>query len=152
MADRELLALRDEIALVDTRLSQLLSGLDTGETDALWERLHEAYQEVRAGWEANDGKVVLAALESIGQIIEAGGKQGVIWEEIYVILEQRRRLVESERKRLVAMQQMITAEQAMAMLARIQQVIVEHIDDRNVLSSIVAEFKRLSTVEPGEWS
>jgi hypothetical protein len=152
MADRELLALRDEIALVDTRLSQLLSGLETGETDALWGRLYEAYVELQAGWQANDGKIMLAALERMGQIIEAGGSQRDVWGEVYVILEQRRRLVESERKRLVAMQQMITAEQAIAMLARIQQVIVETVDDRNVLSSIIAEFKRLSTIEPGEWS
>jgi flagellar motility protein MotE (MotC chaperone) len=71
ITDAELLSLRDDIALVDTRISELLDTLPDNPK---------------------------------------------AWDEINELIETRRRLADSERRRLVDLQQMMTAEQAMTMM------------------------------------
>ena len=43
-SDPELLALRDEVALVDARLGDVLGRVDSGESGALWKQLSNSWQ------------------------------------------------------------------------------------------------------------
>ena len=148
-ADPELLALRDEIALVDVRLTELLQRLETGETAGKWARLAATYGDLKAAQVERDVGGTAAALQKLGTIIEGEACEDVVWGDIIALLDQRRKLVESERKRLVEMQQMITVEQALALLARIQQVILDNVSDRGIISAISAEFKRIAVADTG---
>ena len=105
-ADPDLLSLRDEIALMSTRIGELLSTITAGQrTD-----------EAQATWEA-----------------------------ISLLIDQRRKLAEAERKRLVDMQQMITAEQAAVLVATLTDAVRRHVDDPAVLSAIAADVDRILT-------
>src|SRR5690606_19849988 len=53
-ADERLLELRDEIALLDARLGELLGSLDAGESGALWQALKAAYADLQAATKAKD--------------------------------------------------------------------------------------------------
>ena len=105
LADAELLAVRDDVALLDVRLSELVNMLGG---DAI---------------------------------------PGIVWAEVRDLLEQRRKLVETEHRRLVAMQQMITTEQAMALLGAVLGVIRKHVSDPATLGAISADFAVLSLVQ-----
>jgi len=148
-ADPELLALRDEIALVDVRVVELLQRLETGESPRGWAQLRGVYDSLERAQSNNDAQGIATALQTFESIIEGGGQEDATWGETIALLNQRRKLVESERKRLVEMQQMITTEQALALLARIQRVILDNVDDRRVITAISAEFKRIAVVESG---
>ena len=104
--DPELLSLRDEIGLVDTRISEVLT-----------------------------------------QPSDPDASLGTVWEFLEPLIEQRRRLVESEHKRLHALQAVITAEQLMILLSTVTDVIKTHVQDRQALSAISLELKRLMTVD-----
>ena len=147
--DGELLALRDEIALVDVRLTDLLGRLETGETATKWARLQAAYGDLKAAQGEQDAASAAQALREMGSIIEGGGGEDIIWDDVIALLDQRRKLVESERKRLVEMRQMISVGQALALLARIQQVILDNVSDRGIINAISAEFKRIAVHESG---
>ena len=69
--------------------------------------------------------------------------------EIGTQLEGLRRLSESESKRLVAMQQMITAEQAMILLSAVVDVVRQNVSDRGVLAAISAGIGRLMAANAG---
>lgn len=101
LTDRDLLALRDEIGLVDAHVGELL----------------ESFQD-----DPDDPDT---------------------WERIIAGIEQRRKLVESERKRLVEMRQMITAEQALALIAAISDVVRRHVDDPHILGAISRDIARI---------
>lgn len=102
--DPELLSLRDEIGLVDTRISEVLT-----------------------------------------QPSDPGISLGTVWGILEPLIEQRRKLVESEHKRLDTLHSVITAEQLMLLLATITDVIKTHVHDRQALSAISLELKRLMT-------
>ncbi len=150
VGDPELLALRAEIALVDVRLSELLERLATGESQTLWAQLGAAFEQLHQAYTAQDASDFAPALKALGGIIEQGGREDQVWEGIGKLLEQRRRLVESERKRLVDMQQMLTAEQAMILLTVVVDVIRQNVTDRDTLAAISADIRQLVLAGSGE--
>ena len=66
------------------------------------------------------------------------------WPEIQTLIEQRRRLVESERKRLVELHQVVSADQAMLMVRSLIASVREHVSDPAILRAISAELERFS--------
>ena len=134
--DPELLALRDEVAIVDSRLNDLLDRVDSGESGALWKQARKMMSDYRTTGEES----FLYALEAT---INSALDDYAAWQEIQLLLEQRRKLVETERKRLVDMQQMITAERAMLLISAITDVIRRNVNDRGTLARINSELGTL---------
>jgi hypothetical protein len=148
--DPDLLALREEVSLLDTRLADLISRADTGESGAIWAALQDAYADLQAAQRIKDAVVrgikLSEVLGTIGELIIRGHTDYAAWNEIGQMLEQRRRLVESERRRLVEMQQMVTTERAMVLLAAVVGIIKEHVQDRSTLSAISNGITNLITI------
>lgn len=142
-ADMRLLELRDEVALIDARLLDLLSRVDTGESGAIWADLKKRRMELQAAQKANDTLGQIGALNAILTLIDQGYTDYRAWGEVASTLEQRRRLVESERKRLTEMQQTITAERAMLLLGAVVGVIQQHVHDRAALAGITTGIQKL---------
>jgi len=139
--DRDSLMLREEIALVDARLADLLSRVERGESDALWRQLQAAHGELLHA--RDDVTKLTAALERISEIIERGATDEAIWREVTDQIEQRRRLVEAECRRLVELRQYITSEDALAMVQALLSAIRAHVTDRHTLNAVSVEFARL---------
>ncbi len=108
--DADLLAMRDDIALLDARIGERLATLTEHADDP--------------------------------------GVAHVVWQDVSAYVEQRRKLVETEQKRLIAMQQMMTAEQAALLLGAVAGVIRKHVNDRPTLAAISADLAQLAMVEP----
>jgi hypothetical protein len=131
-ADDCLLQLHEEIALTDARLADVLKRVDTGDSGALWTRLHEAFNDFV---DEQDPR----SLATLGRLIEAGMADWHAWDEVGKLISQRQRLVESERKRHVEMQQMVTATQMMTLLAAVVDTVRRHVRDRDALAAISAD-------------
>jgi hypothetical protein len=103
--DPNILVLQDEIALVDSRISELLA-------------------------------------------IQEYAELPLSWPEITTLIEQRRKLVESERKRLVELQQVVTADQAMLLIRAVVASVREHVRDPATLRAITDDLARLALAGP----
>lgn len=141
--DQELLSVREDIALVDARLADLLKRVDTGESGKLWELARKATDDLRMAMNNENYGGVSLAVDKLDRLIGSGLTDHAAWSNLLIILDQRRRLVESEQKRLVAMEQMITSEQAMMLIAGILDSLKQNIKDRHVLNAINADLMRL---------
>lgn len=134
--DSELLAAREDIALVDARIADVLGRVDTGESGHLWREVRSAYKILVQAMRSQDTEAMSMALRELDQLINRGNTDYAAWNEVLRLLDQRRRLVESERKRLVDMQQMITAERAMTLVALVVEAIRKNVTDRQTLAAI----------------
>jgi len=143
-ADAELLSLRSELALTDARLMDLLARVDTGESGQLWANLKKAHEEFKVSRLARDVPKMNVALAKMERDIEQATDDRAAWAEIGELIEQRRKLTESEAKRLMTLQQMLTTEDAMALAYRLVDIVTRHVTDRQVLSAIVVEMRALS--------
>ena len=63
------------------------------------------------------------------------------------MLDQRRKLVESERKRLTEAQQTLTVEKAMLLIGAIGGIIKAHVQDATTLRKISADISALTAGE-----
>ena len=71
------------------------------------------------------------------------GEERRRWAAVLRLLDQRRRLVEAERRRLVALGQMIPADEALALVAALTAAVRAHVRDPAALAAVAAEFARL---------
>lgn len=150
LADPLLLELRDEIALVGTRQGELLERLDSGLTLGKWFAAQAAYGDLMMAVEQRDQEAWQGAINALGNALNATGNEGAIWGEVIALSEQRRKLVESEQKRLLTAQQLISAEQAMVLLARVTESIRKHVSDPSALAAIAAELRAIVNIGTGE--
>lgn len=147
--DPELLNLRDEIGVLDSRLSELLTRVDTGEASELWMKAHNAFHQFKIATAAKRQMEANKYFFELESILGEGLSDAAAWMEISSLIDQRRKLVESERKRLVEMQQMISVERAMILIGAIAAVIKENVTDRTALANISAELNRLTSLPAG---
>lgn len=145
--DGDLLQLRDEVAVVDTRLAELFTRLDTGETGAAWSKAMEQYAALQDAIAAGDAALLKASLDAMGGSLRRGQAGYHAWHEVAELLDLRRKLVESERKRLVQLSQMVTAEQAMVLVIAVTKLVKEYVDDQRALVAISDGIRRLLSSE-----
>lgn len=148
LRDTELLALREDISLLDARLGDVLARVDTGESGWLWSRLKEQATDLRAARRAQDTVAAAAALNDLLSLVDAGHQDYAAWSDVRSLLDQRRRLVESERKRLVEMQQTLTVERAMLLVGAVAGIVKAHVTDRAQLAAISADLGALLDRSP----
>lgn len=155
-SDPELLALREDIALLDSRISDVLSRVDSGESGALWKSLGTLRTQFLVAQRSKDEMTMQVALMGLLNAVAQGYDDFMAWADVVDLLERRRRLVESEQKRLVAMQQMVTAEQAMTLIAALASSMREHVLDRvepdvarDILSAVQRDLDKFSRVGAG---
>jgi hypothetical protein len=141
--DPELMSLRRDIALTDARIVDLLKRVDTGEAGAIWREAQAAMAKFRLEQAKNHVDGMMLAITQVERLISKGAGDYAVWGEIAELIEQRRKLVESEARRLREAHDSLTAEQAMALLAQVVATIQRHVTDRQVLAAIALEFQAL---------
>lgn len=145
--DAELLALRDDIALIDARLVELIGKIDTGETGEAWRKAKDTHQMLVSALQLGLAQEANRNLEELGKIIRRGLGDYMAWREIGEMLDRRERLVRSERQKMVQLQQMITSGQALVLMTRIVQLVKENVSDPDALTAISDGIRRLATVD-----
>jgi len=148
------LSLREDIAVCFARLSELFTRVDTGEHDALWAQCGAtltAYQQARTTYDPDAMAVHLQHLENL---LAQGASVAGTWKDIHQHWELACKLIQTEQKTLITMQQMVTSDQLMHCFVQLQQAITQCVTavadastSRKILSAISVEFHRLSTLD-----
>ena len=145
--DDELLSLREEIALLDARMADLLGQVSTGEAGEHWRKLNDLYQFILRAGRSKDTEGLNTGMARMGTVLREAKDSYETWDEVGKLLEQRRRLVESERRRYVEMQQVITADRAMLLISALVDIVRQHVDDRSILAAISTDVGKLIAVD-----
>ncbi len=148
--DEQLLELKEEIALLDTRIADLVSRVHTGESGATWGRIGQVWGEASVSLALMDQKRLRRAFSELGLIIEAGNTDYAGWQEIQCFVEQRRRLAESERKRHLELQTTIRLDQAMVMVTALVSSVRNHVSDASILAAIEQDILRIVGSDNGQ--
>jgi hypothetical protein len=155
LKDPDLLSLRNDIAVTESRLTELLEKLDSGGSGKQWENLRKTFRSFEDAVQRRHSKDTDAAIIALKEVIEKGYEDYVVHKEIQESQEHRRKMTETENKMLIAKQQMISAEQVIALIYLVREVIQRHafneIKDndirRNLLTAISRDFDRLRVLE-----
>ena len=141
--DPELLSLRHEVGLVDARIGDLLSRVDGGESGALWAAAKETMANFTAAKSAKDAVLMAQYIDELETLINRGLSDHAMWTEIINSIRVRKELVDTERRRLVDMQKVLTAEQATVFAYRLLAIIDENVTDKSVKLKIALGIRAL---------
>ena len=125
--DPELLNQRWEIGLLDARIADLLKRVDSGEAGAMWGKLDELRLRFEQAQMQGRARASADAVQELMILVAKGSSDFAAWDEVIGLVEKRRRLVESERKRMVEMHQMVAVERALVMVDQLARSVREHV-------------------------
>ncbi|NJR71170.1 MAG: hypothetical protein HC771_22945 [Synechococcales cyanobacterium CRU_2_2] len=130
IADPDLLAQREEIALLTSRLQDVLVRVDTGESGRIWEALKEAATEMTAAKQANDSQGVSTAFQEILRLIKGGHEDYAAWEDVRQIVLERNKLIKAEGDRIIKAKYYLTVEQGTNMLVNVANALKDSLKRR----------------------
>lgn len=140
LADEQRLELANEIALTDAMISLAIERLSTGESGSLWADLVAAREEFRRAQrlkrEAKRRAAITAAVEVILELIDRGASVAAARAELVELIDHRRKLTESERKRELDMHAALNTDQALELLGAIVAVVREEVKDHASVARI----------------
>jgi len=142
MQDEELLSLRADIALVDSRLVDVLQHVESGESWRLWHDLHKKWQAFTRVY-GRDETAEGVAFAEVHALIRNGYHDWAAWQDVLALIQQRRKLVESERRAMVENQRVISVEQAAMLLALLVDSVRREVTDRTVLRRVTETYAQL---------
>ena len=148
--DPDLLNLRWEVGLIDARIADLLGRVDSGEAGTMWGKLDELRLRFEQAQMKGRTRVSADAVQEMMILVGRGASDFAAWDEVVGLVEKRRRLVESERKRMVEMHQMVAVERALVMVDQLARSVREHVlahcdgdAARIILSGVQADITRV---------
>lgn len=142
MNDPTISSLREDLALADTRLSMKLEEIEGMETGQRWEELEERAAELDVALRNDDPATANQALREIQRIIQEGAEEKEHWDEIFDIMEQKRKLAETENKRIKASSNTLTPEEASMLIDVMVQLMKDVVEEHDVPKEALKDFNR----------
>lgn len=93
---------------------------------------------------------LIAAAEAIAQLASAikhGRRDGEVWKEIDSVMDSRRKLVESEQRRVIQTQESLTVERAVKMIGAVieslREAVIRYVPDRDLQITILGDAQHI---------
>lgn len=141
MLDPDSLTLYGELSLVTTRISQLSERLQSCDNPQAWLKVNGALGKLKklAGSAAD----VDEAITLLQEAVAAPAAETKIWHEIDKLIDTRRRLSETEQKRIILNKKYLTLQEANAMLAFIFDAVMSYVTDETARAQIASKLRTI---------
>ena len=107
-----LLSQRDEIAVLETLLAEQMQNIESAALMAsAWSELQVEFQNLQDAIQAENDAAFRKSIRNFDDLIKRGYKSSKAREKVVKLIDNKRRVVESERKALVEQKQMLLASQ-----------------------------------------
>jgi len=146
--DRALLSLREDIMVLDSIILDRLSKLFLGESGGYFKNLSGALEDLQNAWVDNPEDVPFL-MNQLGDLISKGRSQSETISELTNLQLKKEKLVQSERKRLEQMHQMMSAEQVTAIIGALTKIVREEVEDQTTRTRIANKLTELMTKNNG---
>jgi len=138
--DPEIIALNDDIALVEIRIKQLLDNIDKDEPPKVWDEAYQAFLEYSRYKRLGDEKKANDAFRVLEDMFEHNSNERESWDEIFERLNQRVKFATDERRRRMDMKSLLDAEKAMDLvsnlLAAVHEAAEEVLTDEDTINRL----------------
>ena len=141
--DPRWLSLRDELALTDARIQDLLERLAAGETSERWQAVIAAHEELEGARPAKDTGRMAEALRRLGEAIHAGRDDLAVSGDLTAQIVLRQRLVEAQSRMMRDLHHMLGLDHVFALIDAVAALVREHVKDAAALRAIQEGLTRL---------
>jgi hypothetical protein len=143
LGDRRYTELRDEVALIDALLAQTLRALDTGDSSWFRKALMRTWKGLEKARRDGDSEEAAKLLNDLGELIETHHGPQAAEDDAVKLIMQRKRLVESERKRRLEEQHMVAVEEVLLFADAMAEAVRRNVADPHTSAAIASELRAL---------
>jgi len=146
VGNENLLDLAQDIAMLDARIGELLRHRDRGAGVALWGTAQGKFDEVFSALRREDYVAANNSMTELKAVIAEGASQMQTWKEVVGLEEQKRRLIDSQKRHAADLEVAANNAQLAIALERFVICVLRHVSDNKTRRAINAEFTRTTGV------
>jgi hypothetical protein len=143
LADPELQSLRDELAMLNVRITQVIEHLSTGEGRSAWDAVREAFDALRGGFRQNNLDAIREGMAGIEAALDQAKDEQGAWDEIVALFDERRKLVGEEGRREERAQRYITEREIMVLMAALVDVVRTNVSNQDEVTAVSMAIRQL---------
>jgi hypothetical protein len=144
MDDPALGEMTSELALIEARMSEVIRQLGTGESGSGWRNARAQMTQLIATLQAAqpDPIAQAQAVQALRDTIHRGFEDVMLWDELRTLIESKRRIVETEQKRIVNGKMYLTLDKAGLLIDALTNSVAAHVADRSILAAIQRDWTK----------
>lgn len=142
-ADADLKDQRASIALIDAMIAGILPNINTADNEKAWVAMRQLVADCRYAYATENFAKLEAALKTMDDWANLRIKHYESIEQTRILLDTRRRHVESEEKLALAGERALSVESVMVLMSQVLNIITSVVTDRSQRYAIADEIQRL---------
>ncbi len=141
--DPDSISLASEIALIDSRMAELLSMLDNHDVVQAWVDVRLAHRLLNKDGDITE-RTYDKAMSYLTKALSTKRNDAAVWKDVTDLIERRRKLADTERRRIVDAEQTMTYQEANMLIAFLMNSVMTHVQDPEIRRAISDDLKRVS--------
>ena len=146
LTDPELLSVRDDIALLQGSITDLMAEIRDAEARPDLDSILASVELIAAEWQGWDWTKMQGELDKLKESIVGRQSQRQAMTEIRALIKEKAALIAAENKLLLEREQMVSVEQYLLGMRALGAAVRRMVDDPVVLRAIDVEFRRIASV------
>ena len=143
LQDKKILEMHEDVALIESRVTDLLSRVDTGEAGRLWRLASTLFNQLQRAYTSQDGEAIVRINEELGAVLKQGRSDYHAWDEVGRALDQKRRTIDSEQKRQVQEKQLVPIAELGLIVRALAGAVALYVTDVGILRAVNDEWTRI---------
>lgn len=148
----ELLEMADHIALLEAHIQETLHTAAQGDPVPRWSDVVGVFGEVETALLAGDMEKFVPGLERMHRVLDAGIKWDRTWKQVTEIMEQLRRMADTEIKRKKELNMMVPIERVIILMSAVGQAVKRNVKNPDEVQAVYRELAMLHGTDdiPGD--
>lgn len=138
----DLLAMTDHLALLEARMQEVL-GKSMDNPVPEWREFVEAVGELEEAFVKGDMKATQVAVTTLHRMVDAGQKWDTTWHQVVDLMDNIRKLADTEVKRKKDLGMMIPIERVMALMAAVGHSVKARVTNVEEVQAVFRDLARL---------
>lgn len=143
MADPKLIELQEDLALVESLIEETCSAMSENSSAEWWQSAKDAFEDFKRAGVKRDQKTMETSLAQLDACLSNGYGLAQKEEKLLGLIERRRKIVETEARRIRDAQSFLAEREVMALITALVAAVQRRIQDPKVLHLLVDDFNRL---------
>lgn len=139
--DPQIVDLKAEMALVSSLIGEMLDQFESERYGSIWDDVRKARNDINRAMKTGDVQQMIDAYNYLDSSVDASYNEQETRDNLVKLIEQYRKLVESQHKLQTDADKLITIEDLTHSVMRLTAIIKDHVTDRKILAAINTDIR-----------
>lgn len=129
LTNEDLLNMSDHIALLEAKIQETLSESSDGDPAPLWSEVGDLFATVESEFAKGDADKTRKAINTMRRALDAGQRWDATWGKVTTLMEQLRKMTDTEVKRKKELNQFVPVERVILLMTAVSDAVKRNVKD-----------------------